>query len=85
MAYNQKVQCVAEETYVIGLERFLIPVDFDFNSRIAYNKALEKVCTTLCSGWFRDFAIENYPEILGLFSKDKFKQVQDTLDNLSYN
>jgi hypothetical protein len=79
--HEQKIKCVTEETYVICIERFLVPVDFNFNPRIAYNKSLQKVCTTLCSGWFRDFAIDNYPEVLGMFNRNKIKEVQTVLEN----
>ena len=39
----------------------------------------EKVCTTLTSGWFRDFAIDNYPEILKLYDHSKFEYVKNQL------
>lgn len=72
-------QCVAEEAMVIALERFLIPNDWEFSLFGAYYKALTKVCTTLTSGWFRDFAIDNHPEIMALFDKQKFEQLKGKL------
>ena len=45
-------------------------------SRIACDKALEKVCTTLTSGWFRDFAIDNYPEIFNLCDTIKIDNIR---------
>ena len=39
----------------------------------------KKVCTTLTSGWFRDFAIDNYPEILKLYDHSKFEYVKNQL------
>lgn len=69
--HADKIKCVQEEVYVIAFERFIIPKAFDFNARIAYNRALNKVCTTLYSGWFRDFAIDNYLEIVNAFDKSK--------------
>ena len=47
---------------VIALERFVIPGKL--NPKLAYLKAVEKICTTLTSGWFRDFAIDNWPEVI---------------------
>jgi len=74
--HEMKIQTVLEESYVIALERFLIPEKSNINpqyvrqgsipwtSRSAFAEALSKVCTTLCSGFFRDFAIDNWLEIV---------------------
>ena len=80
--HEQKIHTVQEETYVIATERFLVPKEFKYPAKLAYNKALNKVCTTLCSNWFRDFAIDNYPEILEKFDESKVKSVQQTINNL---
>jgi hypothetical protein len=80
LSYEDKLKCVAEETYVISIERFLVPKQWDFPYRLAYTKSLDKVCTTLCSGWFRDFAIDNYPSILGLFNADKINAVKAIIE-----
>lgn len=79
--YQDQVKCVAEECYVIATERFLVPSDWDYPKRLAYFKALEKVCTTLTSGWFRDFAIDNFPEVKQMYSEDKFNNVKGILDD----
>ncbi len=78
---TEKRQCVAEECYVIAAERYMIPADWDFKHKIAYNRALEKVCTTLCSGYFRDYAIENFPVISGMFDVNKFNDVKEKLND----
>lgn len=78
-SHLEKLQTVAEEVMVIAIERFMIPKEWDFNSRIAYNRALKKVCTTLCKGWFRDFAIDNYPLLLGMFDKQRILNVKSKL------
>lgn len=77
----QKLQCVAEECYVIATERFIVPNDYKYGYRVAYHKALGKVCTTLTSGWFRDFAIDNYPRISALCDKKRFDHVVKVLQN----
>ncbi len=77
--YNDKVKCVSEECMVIAAERFLIPVGWEYHPKLAYSKALEKVCTTLTSGWFRDFAIDHYPEILYSYDVSKFDKVKNIL------
>ena len=76
---SDKALCVAEEVQVIAIERFLISKNWDYPCKLAYMKALEKVCTTLCSGWFRDFAIDNYPEILNLFGESRILRVKSIL------
>ncbi len=80
LPYEEQLQCVAEETYVIAMERFLIPKNWDYPYQLAYMKALAKVCTTLCSGWFRGFAIDNYPSILSLFNADKINAVKAIIE-----
>jgi hypothetical protein len=64
---------------VIAAERMLIPSNWKYSSKLAYIRSLEKVCTTLTSGWFRDFAIDNYPEILKLYDHSKFEYVKNQL------
>jgi hypothetical protein len=80
LTIDEKVQCVAEETYVIAIERFLVPNNWDYSYKRAYLKSLDKVCTTLCSGWFRDFAIDNYPSIFALFDSDRIDAVKAILE-----
>ncbi len=78
-SYSDKCKCVAEETYVIATERFQVNSNWKEPSKLSYMKALKKVCTTLTSGWFRDFAIDNYPEILKLYDHSKFEYVKNQL------
>ena len=78
--FDEKIRCVAEEAYVIAIERFLVPNNWDYSYKRAYMKALDKVCTTLCSGWFRDFAIDNYPSIFELFDSDRINAVKAILE-----
>lgn len=79
LQHEDKIKCAAEETFVIAAERMLIPANWKYSSNLAYFKALQKVCTTLCSGWFRDFAIDNYPEIVQQYNPEKFEKVKQTL------
>lgn len=79
---EQKNRAVAEETYVIATERVLVPQRWEKPTKMAYNYALTKVCTTLTSGFFRDWAIDHYPEILALFDKNKFLGVKSKLEEV---
>ena len=66
--FEDKCKCVLEEAYVIALERKIIPMLFDkkklYTSKEALEWSLMRVCTTLCSGFFREFATNNYTKIL---------------------
>lgn len=78
LPHEYKVRCVQEEAYVIALERYIIlRKGYYKDPRLAYKSALQRICTTLCSGFFRDFAVENYFEILNAYSDNyvnKFKE-----------
>lgn len=63
LPHEKKVNCIREEAFVIAIERFLIPKK-GYPAKFAFNNAIEKICTTLTSGYFRDFAIENWSEIV---------------------
>jgi hypothetical protein len=77
--YIERIRCVQEEAYVIALERAMIPMLFEgapiANAQKAYQWAVMRIATTLCSGWFREFAVEHYDDIMLLYNEnyvDKF-------------
>lgn len=61
---NQRLSCLIEEAAVLALERSIIPFLFlnrsFWGAQKAYQFALMKIATTITSGWFREYAIENY-------------------------
>lgn len=61
LPHDLKVRAVWEECAVLALERAIIPHNEDEN--VAFMMALEKVCTSITSGWFREFAWEHYDEV----------------------
>jgi hypothetical protein len=66
---------VLEESYVLALERAVIP--HGTNPERAFDIALEKVCTSITSGWFREYAYENYFKVKNMYHAsyvDKFNQ-----------
>lgn len=79
LSLEDKQKCVAEECYVIATERFLVRNNWNYSYKGAYLTALKKVCTTLTSGWFRDFAIDNHPEIMALFDANKLNSIKENL------
>ncbi|ARW57554.1 hypothetical protein [Serratia phage X20] len=65
-----KLAGVYEETCVLALERSQIPNDFkNVSSEHSFMIALEKVCTSITSGWFREYAWENYHTVVAMYKK----------------
>lgn len=62
LSHQDQINTVREESFVIALERKVIPKGW--LAKQAFEWALYRICTTLTSGWFRNFALENYFEIL---------------------
>ena len=61
---------VYEETCVLALERSQIPNDFkNVSAEHSFMMALEKVCTSITSGWFREYAWENYHTVIAMYKK----------------
>lgn len=83
LPFIQQMWCAIEEVRVLTLERGLIPNDFNVNPYKMYKIAAQKVCTSITSGWFRDFCWDNYDLIIETYEKelmyndnfvDKFKK-----------
>jgi len=64
---NIQLATVIEETYVLALERSQIPFEFAIDREKSFRVALMKVCTSITSGWWREFAWEHYYDVLGLY------------------
>ena len=58
LSFEQKINLAREEVYVIALERYIIPrLEEDYKT--AYRKSIHKVVTSLTTGWFTKFMIDN--------------------------
>jgi hypothetical protein len=75
---DEKIDTVLEECYVISLERFIVP-GIDINRNIAFMTALYKTCTTLTSGWFREFAINHYYDIAKKYDHGYVKKFEKNI------
>jgi hypothetical protein len=66
MSGERRFNCVVEEAAILALERSIIPALYLGKAfrgeKWAYEMALFKICTTITSGWFRDYCIERYWE-----------------------
>lgn len=64
---------VYEESCVLALERSQIPHGLGKEggptARWSFEMALMKVCTSITSGWFREYAWENYDKVLDLYNQ----------------
>lgn len=58
---------VFEESAVLALERALIPYNSWDKEEAAFTKALQKVCSSITSGWFREYAWENYHPVINMY------------------
>jgi len=58
---------VLEEALVLALERSQVPFKGLCSARKSFEFALIKVATSITSGWFREYAYENYHTVMGLY------------------
>ncbi|MCZ6924763.1 MAG: hypothetical protein O7D30_04935, partial [Rickettsia endosymbiont of Ixodes persulcatus] len=58
-----------EESCVLALERSLVPFNFEPTPEKAFNMALSKVCTSITSGYFREFSWENCLKVMEIYRK----------------
>lgn len=76
LPYSERLRGVVEEAMVLALERSQIPAKLDksFNKNIppswSYKYALQKVCTSITSGWFREAAWENYDAAMDAYPRN---------------
>lgn len=75
--YRVQLLGVVEESCVLALERSLIPFPGAKTPDEAFLFALMKVCTSITSGFFREFAYENYDAVVSMYAT-----LQDT--NMCY-
>lgn len=71
---------VLEESYVLALERAMIPSQFSADRKRCFVIALQKVCTSITSGWFREFAWEHYHELLSRYDNSYVDKFYDALN-----
>jgi len=74
--HQTRLAGVVEEALVLALERSQIPHDFVPDQHWSFATALHKVCTSITSGWFRNWAWEHYDEALDLYNNLPWDYVQ---------
>jgi len=68
---------VIEEAAVLAIERSLVPHPGVMTPERAWKFALAKVCSSITSGWFREFAYENALEILKMYPEGYWEKFQE--------
>jgi hypothetical protein len=81
LSFEDKILLVKEEVWVTALERYLIPEDFKCNVYGSYMKALKKLATTMSSGWFKFFILNNYDKLIGDKSKNFVERFNNAVKN----
>lgn len=79
LPFEEKLLMVKEEIWVTSLERFLIPNDFKYSAQLAYYQSLKKLTTTMSSGWFKFFIIDNFEKLYNNKDRsyiEKFKKAE---------
>jgi len=61
--YESRINSVLEEAYVLAIERSQVPHPGVLTRRKSFVLALNKVCSSITSGWWREFAWENYDSV----------------------
>lgn len=72
---------VLEEAYVLALERSQIPYPNFLTPKQSFDIALMKICTSITSGWFREFAWENYYKVQSLYTDDYIRKFHEGITN----
>jgi len=68
---------VVEEAAVLAIERSLVPHPGVWTPEYAWKFALAKVCSSITSGWFREFGYDNLPEIVKMFPTGYWEKFQE--------
>lgn len=62
LPFASQIEVALEEAMAIGIERVMLVVP-KAQPRDGLEYGLRRICTNLCKGWFRDFAIDNWPAL----------------------
>lgn len=82
LACSREIQLagVVEEAAVLAIERSMVPFN-TWEPEFAWRFALSKVCSSITSGWFREFAYENALDVLKLYPKNYWVKFQEDVEN----
>jgi hypothetical protein len=78
---NLRIAGVIEEACVLAIERSLVPFPNVWTPKFAWVFALSKVCSSITSGWFREYAYENIFDIYNKYPENYFDKFKLALEN----
>lgn len=76
-----KLLSVLEEAYVLAIERSQVPYGDRMTPESSFQIAMNKVCTSITSGWWREFAWENYDTVYSMYSSNYVRRFWDAVEN----
>jgi hypothetical protein len=76
-----RLAAVFEESQVLALERSQIPFGDSVDPKKSFDIALAKVCTSITSGWFREYAWENYHKVQALYNPEYVNKFWQDVEN----
>lgn len=79
--YQTQLNAVIEESTVLALERCIIPSNYTARPMFGYQTALKNICTGTTSGWFREFAWENYDNAIAQYDENYVDKFKEALNN----
>jgi hypothetical protein len=77
LSHEDKLNLVREEVWTTALERFLIPSNFTCGDTAAYSKSLKKLATTMSSGYFKFFILDNFDQLWQNKDKSYIKRFKE--------
>lgn len=80
LSNQERINGVLEEAYTLAIERSQVPFP-NMDPKKSFLIALSKVCTSITSGWFREFAYDNIIDILLQYSQDYVSKFKHALAN----
>lgn len=85
LSFEDKCKVCLEETYVIALERFLIPSNFFSSQQSAFYKAAKKVIVDLNKGFVPYFFVTNWNKLSKINKEEYQDLIEKTKDYIKKN
>jgi hypothetical protein len=82
-----KLLSVLEEAMTLAIERSLSVFPGKKTPREAFEMAMIKVCSSIASGWWREYAWNNYTNVFNLYEEDWYDKFLDKVNKgeVAYN
>ena len=80
---NVRLHAVLEEAYVLAIERSQVPTHYRADPNKSFFIAMGKICTSITSGWFREYAWDNYDRVIELYDPEYVRRFDKALEDKS--